>query len=293
MPSYATEIKLSMLDRPHKRSCCRRMTAFGTLFFLQEVSCGIILPIPELVSPVSHMIKDQLGRHCEEIREARSHRTVLSFDAAALFDKKHLFFEGGALSVITPRPCQDCMAALIRGAFIACGHISPPHKGYSLELTPHQGLFTLHACLEAVGFSPSVGTRRGKQYLYIKKSGQIEDFFALLGETDIMFAFANEKIEREFRNSANRLASCESNNIARTVSAAGDQVDWIERLEAAGKLSMLPVELRETAKARLAHRDASLAHLAANMVPPLTKSGLNHRLQKIVAFAKSVLNETE
>ncbi len=293
MPSYATQIKLSILDRPHKRPCCRRMAAFGTLFFLQDISHGLIVTVEELVPAVTHMIKEQLGRSCCASHDRRTRCTSLTFDTSSLFDKKEQFFREGQFTVMTNRPCPECMAAFIGGAFVGCGHVSPPQKGYSLEFTPRKGVPLLKSLLEQANLFPSIGNRRGEEYLYIKKSTQIEDFFALIGETDVMFAFANEKIAKEFRNSANRLASCESNNIARTVSAAGEQVDWIEKLKAAGKISMLPVELRQTAEARLANPEASLAHLAANMVPPLTKSGLNHRLQKIVSLAKTILTDTE
>jgi len=48
----------------------------------------------------------------------------------------------------------------------------------------------------------------------------------------------------------------------------------------------MPEELRYTALLREENPDVSLPELAQKHNPTLTKSGLNHRLQKIIAFAE-------
>ena len=53
----------------------------------------------------------------------------------------------------------------------------------------------------------------------------------------------------------------------------------LRRLEEENLLSSLPDELSAAARLRLEYPEASLAHLAAMSVPPITKSGMNHRLQ--------------
>jgi DNA-binding protein WhiA len=58
-------------------------------------------------------------------------------------------------------------------------------------------------------------------------------------------------------------------------------------IEAAGRFSLLADELRETARLRLANPDANLLELAALHNPPITKSGLNHRLQKILTAGEA------
>ena len=49
---------------------------------------------------------------------------------------------------------------------------------------------------------------------------------------------------------------------------------------------MLPDELFETAKLRLEYPSASLSELALAHEPPISKSGLTHRLAKIMEFAE-------
>ena len=53
-------------------------------------------------------------------------------------------------------------------------------------------------------------------------------------------------------------------------------------------LAALPEELQEVAKIRLEHPEMSLRDLGASMDPPLSRSGVNHRLQRIVKFAESL-----
>jgi DNA-binding protein WhiA len=50
----------------------------------------------------------------------------------------------------------------------------------------------------------------------------------------------------------------------------------------------LSEELRETARLRLENPDVSLAELALLHEPPITKSGLNHRIQKIIIAAEEL-----
>ena len=56
-------------------------------------------------------------------------------------------------------------------------------------------------------------------------------------------------------------------------------------MKASGELSKMPEELQITAMLRLEHFDATLSELAALHDPPITKSGVNHRLKKIVGGA--------
>ena len=52
-----------------------------------------------------------------------------------------------------------------------------------------------------------------------------------------------------------------------------------------GRIELLSSDLRMTATLRLENSEATLAELAALHDPPITKSGVNHRLKKIIEFA--------
>ena len=48
----------------------------------------------------------------------------------------------------------------------------------------------------------------------------------------------------------------------------------------------MPDKLREAAALRLAHPEDTLAQLAEQCDPPVTKSALNHRLRKLVELGR-------
>ena len=101
------------------------------------------------------------------------------------------------------------------------------------------------------------------------------------------------KIERDIRNEENRATNCVAQNIQKAVRAASEQVAAIERLKHSGRWDTVDESLRITAELRLEYEDATLAELAARHNPPITKSGLNHRLQKLMELAGEMSSTLE
>lgn len=92
----------------------------------------------------------------------------------------------------------------------------------------------------------------------------------------------NIKIEKEIRNDFNRTANSETANLEKTINASVRQVRAIEEIRRTVGLDSLPDDLREVAVLRLKHKELSLSELGALMNPPLSKSGVNHRLKKLM-----------
>ena len=88
---------------------------------------------------------------------------------------------------------------------------------------------------------------------------------------------------KEVKNQVNRLVNCETANVQKSVDAAGRQIAAIRALEAADAVAELSAGLREMAAVRLEHPTATLAELAGLL--GIGKSGVNHRLRKLVALA--------
>ncbi len=88
------------------------------------------------------------------------------------------------------------------------------------------------------------------------------------------------------RNSVNRLVNCENANLNKIANASTRQIENIEFIDSRVGLSSLPDKLREIAETRLAHQEVSLKELG-ELVPggPISKSGVNHRLRKLNAYA--------
>lgn len=177
-----------------------------------------------------------------------------------------------------------CKRALIKGAFLGGGTVINPQKTYNLELTtPYPGLAKdIQELLKEAGFSFKSVTRKGKEVLYLKNSESISDFLSYIGAFRAQMELLNVKIEKEIRNEFNRAANSETANLEKTIAASVEQVRVIEEIQKRIGLENLPDDLKEIAKLRLAHKEASLSELGRMMNPPLTKSGINHRMKKLM-----------
>ncbi len=186
--------------------------------------------------------------------------------------------------------CAECMNAFLAGAFLSAGTVSSPEKNYHLELTvPYlnlsKSLFTLLCELE---LEPKTTIRKGYHIIYFKDSEAIEDFLYIIGASVSMFDMMNVKIVKEIRNSANRRANCETANIEKTVNAATPQLEAIIKIKKKKGLDSLSAPLREMAEIRLKNPDLSLSELGELFEPPLSRSGVNHRLNRLVKIAKEL-----
>jgi len=180
--------------------------------------------------------------------------------------------------------CLECERVFLRGVFISSGNLSDPLRTYHLELkTPSYEMSDLvEDTLTNAGLPPKRLVRNKTISLYYKESAAIADFLMLIGAQEASFKFMNTVIFKQKRNNANREANCDAANIEKTVKAAGGQIDAIEALAADGTLSQLSDDLIATAELRLIYPHIALDELAALHDPPITKSGVYHRLRKLV-----------
>lgn len=184
--------------------------------------------------------------------------------------------------------CENCFAAFIRGVFLTCGTIVSPSSAYHMEFAlsdPYRSESFAELLCE-LGFSARITTRRGVRAVYLKESEVIEDLLTFIGAPQIALQIMNTKIMRDIRNNENRRANCDTANIYKSTGAAALQIRSIKQLQAGGKLATLPKPLQVTAALRLEHPEVSLIELAGLHEPPITKSGVSHRLQKLVAAAE-------
>ena len=63
----------------------------------------------------------------------------------------------------------------------------------------------------------------------------------------------------------------------------------IKKLIENGLFNTLPDDLQETAKMRLNHPDMSMAQLALHSTPQISKSGITHRMARIMKIGKELL----
>lgn len=183
-----------------------------------------------------------------------------------------------------------CMSSFLRGLFLSCGTVMDPKRQYHLEfLCPGmvRGML-LKNLLATLNFTPGLTERKQQCVVYFKDSEQIEDLLTTMGAGLGAMEYMNAKIEKEVRNQANRAVNCDTANIQKIINAAGRQLEDIRLIEKTKGLDYLNSDLRQTALARLEHPDSSLGELCQLLGGDLTRSGLNHRLQKISRIADSL-----
>lgn len=180
----------------------------------------------------------------------------------------------------------------LRGAFLATGSVNNPEtSSYHLEIyslyEDHNQ--TICEMMNRYGLNARTAKRRSGYITYLKEAEKIANFLSLIGATSSMLKFEDVRIMRDMRNSVNRIVNCENANFNKVADAANRQIESIKYLDKKIGLNNLPVKLQEIAIARMAHPEVSLKELG-ELVPggPISKSGVNHRLRKIMEQAEKM-----
>ena len=217
--------------------------------------------------------------------------------------KKKAFFEddasagyvtseesGKILPVSSGRICPSCFAHLLRGAFLVCGRASRSEKNLHVEMVmpSEEAKMLLSEYLTELDFVPKEAHRRGEILIYYKKYETVEDLLTYIGASATTLDLMNSAILSELRTSVNRQRNCDTGNIQKTVDAAKRQTDAIKAIMEFGSLSDLPPTLRQTAEIRLEHPLDQLDDITEYHGGEISRSGVNHRLSKIVKYAEKM-----
>lgn len=188
-----------------------------------------------------------------------------------------------------------CKRAYIRGCFLATGSISDPDSSYHLEITLPSRLLAEEFIyyISEFGIKPRYITRKGHFLVYLKEGQEIVDFLNIVGAHNALMQLENIRIVKDMRNQVNRIVNCETANLEKTVNASCRQVENIRYIEKILGLESLPDGLCEIARLRLENPDVSLSELGKMLNPPLSKSGVNHRLRKIDKIAEATIKEED
>jgi hypothetical protein len=178
--------------------------------------------------------------------------------------------------------------AYIRGAFLGGGYIIKG-KGYRLEFVFSDQVLAadFQKLLNNIGIMSKNALRKSKYVLYLSNSEYICNLLAAIGADKAVLDIYNELANRSVRNAANRTANCINANIDKAVNTAVRQAEAIEYIETKKGLDFLPDKLREAALMRKNNPSATLQEIAEKM--NLSKSGLNHRMLKIIEISNKLV----
>jgi hypothetical protein len=221
----------------------------------------------------------------QELLEAIKYPTIYGRDQDAPVD-----------DLILQKNC--CKRAFVRGCFLASGSVTDPAKSYHLEIIcpTEEKARQLCGCInsfwredeeaaQAKTLTRAKTDGRRSFVVYVKEGNQISDLLNICETYRCLMEMENVRVEKEIANTVNRKLNCEMANMVKTITAAQEQKNDILYIEEHMGLEQLPEELSQLARIRLEDTEMSLKELGEQLIPPIGKSGVNHRLRKIKKIA--------
>ncbi|MCQ2463907.1 MAG: DNA-binding protein WhiA, partial [Clostridia bacterium] len=305
--SFSLQVKKELSQAVPYAPCCEAAQAYGLLLFGRHFACDAVSILTEhecvantyeraMNETVGAKVRSQqtdAGNYIISAATASGRRKILKFfssdgDITLRVNRANLPNE-------SPDELNCCFSAFLRGAFLSCGTISDPNKNYHLEFdVPHKKLAEdLIKVISEVGFTAKLSGRRGSYVVYFKESGMIEDMLTFMGAPLSSMEFMQITMYKSLRNKINRRNNFDTANISRTADAAAKQIAAIQKIMESGKLDSLPLPLRQVARMRIENCDMSLSDIGSSLTPPVSRSGVNHRLAKIISIADNLEKDAD
>lgn len=302
--SFSAEAKRE-LCRIQEEPCCQKAECYGFLLFGRSFSRNAVSFLTEnreAARRAAELVAGTVGV-CVDItvpyrrREERKNAYLVSIPGENQAEQVLRFFghTGREISLHVNYANLEnscCRSAFLRGAFLSCGTVTDPARDYRLEFVlPYRNLALdlavfLKNLLE-MNLSPGLMNRKGTYVVYVKGGEHVADLLTFLGAGNAAMDLIQVRMLKEVRNNVNRKTNFEAANIEKTASAAAGQLMALEKIFSSGAgESALPEDLRELAFLRYRNPDLSLRELGERLTPPLSRSGVNHRLRRIVEFAE-------
>ena len=203
--------------------------------------------------------------------------------------KRCLNFKDASSKNLENAPISD----FIKGAFLACGSVANPEMEYHLEFNVFNENFgkLLLKILNNITFlhlDLKIIRRRDNFVLYIKSSEKIIDFLTYIDSKNCSMEMMQIKMLKEVRNNVNRTTNFETANLNKITNSSTVQINAIKKIKNTVGMNSLPEHLKETAEIRLSNPYISLQEMTKLYKSPISKSGINHRLKKLMDLAKNL-----
>lgn len=296
--SFSSDVKSEISKTENLSSCCLHAQVYGLVLFAHFSKYNLSITTEN--ADVFELYLSYLRDYCGVEPTISDTGTKKLTAYLKTDDEKEMVFGkfGHTLKEPTLRinraniADECCSAAFLRGVFLSCGTVTAPERGYHLEfVVPYKRLCSdLMKFLDELNLNPKYIVRKGNHVIYFKDSESIEDILAIIGAQEASLYVMGIKIEKDVKNKVNRRLNFEMSNINKTVDAANLQVEAIEFIENHAGISSLPENLQKIARLRLENPESSLSELEKLLDEPISRSGINHRLGRIVKIAEKMKN---
>lgn len=301
--SFSQDVKAEVCSKKIPSACCMKAFCYGAACFSKYFDArGIVLQtetqaVAAYVKKMFHLCDIQGNIETKE-RPSGSIYEFTVKDPDEVQKMLEFFGHSGNETTLRINPenlaCPRCYNAFVAAAFLCGGTMTDPKKEYGLEFfTPKYNLAKdFEGILAENEFQPHRTNRKGANVIYIKASEKIEEILAFMGAGKASMHIMNSRMYKEMRNKTNRLINCEAANMSKRVQATVQVKKAVEYLQSRGYWEDLPTQVKVAATMRLTYPEYSLAELAEQFDPPVSKSGLSHQLKKVTETAK-ILQEKE
>lgn len=285
--SFSSDIKEKLTKTEYGCERCTLYELSGALLFGGSITDGEIR--------FSTENKNVVKRVCEDIKSAfgiaSEIQTVSKVQRIIIDNIYRVENITGGISQTDDIPFSCCRASFVRGAFLGGGSVTDPQKGYHLEFDTKDDkqAIRLQNILKNEGFASKITYRKGYNIVYIKGSEEIADILGYMGATQGAFELFSVQIEKEMRNDVNRRVNCENANTNKAAMASSKHLFAIRKIKEAKQWDKLPDVLKEIALLREEFPEDSLKELGEKTNPPIGKSGVNHRLSRLLETAENIL----
>lgn len=300
--SFAYDVKRELCQVTSEKDCCPKAECYGMLLGCRSFSKNEVVlqsEHEEIARRFCGLLKEVCGISVRPVSPAKAggfYTVRLTKPADCLTVLGAFGYSGEEPFVRINRWNFEedcCVASFLRGVFLSCGSVTDPNGGYHFELSV--GKFHLAQDLASlIGehlTRPKVTTRKSGYVVYYKESERIEDILTLMEATVSSMEMMQVKIMKELRNKINRATNCETANLSKSLEAGRRHLEAIATIEQLASLDALSPELKAVAVLRRDNPEASLSELGQMLPQPLSRSGVNHRLSKIVEIAGKVKQE--
>lgn len=303
--SFTGEIKRELSGSSPRKNCCELASLAALYALLSEEKRSEIILKTENITVARRIViltRKLLGIDLEtDIRSGHSKtRKQISVivsgkenidvlkEALKMVSEKADIFHSRIDPAFSVNEC--CKRAILQTAFLVNGFVNSPKKSYHLEISTHKKrVFSdLLAISEELGMEFKTINRQNKYVMYLKNNEHICDFLGIIGVKRALFLYHEIKLEKELKNDINRQMNCESANENKRLNTALLQIKALKKIKQSHKADTLSPQLIEAMELRLAHPTLSLSELAEQSQTPITKSGLNHRLNKLMQIAETI-----
>ena len=301
---FASQARDEIARRSLQKDCCVRAAAYGIACFAKYFDAsGLVLQTEqELTTQVASQLFARCGVQGDIIEKQRPSGVVYEFSIRApeqVARMHELFGTTGTETSLQIDPrlirCQTCVSAYIGAAFLCSGTVTDPQKEYNIEfLTSRTNLARdFEALLAEHEFAPHRTRRNGVNLVYVKSCDNVERILSFMGAAEASAQLSAQKAVKQMRNQINRHTNCDTANLGKTARANAQTLKAIRFLEEQGALKTLPEALQQAAARRLEYPDLSLTALCGCFDPPMSKSGLSHRMKKLEALADALRQRLE